>query len=99
MLPSAIFLHGLEIFSLVLFCVIVASVAYFKVFRIIRGYQQQIQDNMSQNAAQLAINFAKYKKSVFTILYILSIFYIGYLPLILIIALSFSVLTNPYSWD
>ena len=71
MLPSAIFLHGLEIILLVMFCVIVTSVAYFKVFRIIGRHQQQIQASMSfQNVAQPAFNFVKYKKSVYTILYI-----------------------------
>ena len=98
MLPLAIFFHGLQIFSLVMFCVIVTSAAYFKVFRIIRRHQQQIQASMSfQNAAQPAINFLKYKKSVYTILYILCVFYIGYLPIIITITLSLLlVLENLY---
>ena len=68
--------------SFLLFCLLVTSVAYFKVFRTIRSHQQQIQaTNFSQTSAQPAINFAKYKKSVFTILYILAIFYVSYSPL------------------
>ncbi|XP_078344955.1 uncharacterized protein LOC144630472 [Oculina patagonica] len=67
--------------SILLLCLTLTSVAYFKVFRIIRRHQQQIHANeLSQNVAQPAINFEKYKKSVFTILYILAIFYISYLP-------------------
>ncbi|KAJ7353803.1 hypothetical protein OS493_032388 [Desmophyllum pertusum] len=67
---------------LVLFCLTVTSVAYFKVFRIIRRHQQQIHANgLSQNLAQPAINFEKYKKSVFSILYIVAVFYIGYMPM------------------
>ena len=67
--------------SFLLFCLIVTSTAYFKVFRIIRSHQQQIQaSNLSQASGQPAINFAKYKKSVFTVLYILAVFYISFLP-------------------
>ena len=97
MLPSVIFLHGLEISSLVMFCVIVTSVAYFKVFRIIRRHQLQIQASMLvENAAQPAINFVKYKKSVYTILYILCVFYIGYVPFIIAVTLSIFVVENLY---
>lgn len=64
------------------FLLTATSVAYFKVFRIIRRHQKQIQANeMTQRFAQPAINFAKYKKSVFSILYILVIFYMGYVPI------------------
>ena len=53
-----------------LFCLLITSVAYFKVFRIIRANQQQIHSSeLAQNAAQPAIHMAKYRKSVFTILY------------------------------
>ena len=69
-------------FSLLLFCLIVTSAAYFKVFQIIRKHQQQIQANTSSQAfGQPAINFVKYKKSVYTVLCILAIFYISYFPL------------------
>ena len=75
--------------SILLFCLIVTSVAYFKVFRIIRSHQQQIQaNNLSQVSGQPAINFAKYKKSVFTVLYILAIFYVTYSPLAITFGLS-----------
>lgn len=68
--------------AFVLLCLSVTSVAYFKVFRIIRLHQQQICPNESSPSfAQPAINFAKYKKSVFSILYIVVIFYTGYLPM------------------
>ena len=62
-------------------CLCITSVAYFKVFRIIRRHQQQIHANvLSQSFAQPAINLEKYKKSAFSIMYIVIIFYIGYLP-------------------
>ena len=62
-----------------LFSAVLTSVSYFKVYRIIRRHQQQIQAN--QSFGQPAINLEIYKKSVYTILYILGVFYICYLPL------------------
>ena len=74
--------------TLLVFCITVTSVAYSKLFRIIRRHQQQIQANeVSHNFGQPSIDFAKYKKSVFSILYILVAFYIGYLP----ISISFAL--------
>ena len=64
-----------------LLCLLVTSIAYFKVFRIIRNHQQQVQaSGPSENFGQPAINLAKYKKSVVSILYIVALFYISYLP-------------------
>ena len=64
------------------------SISYFKVFRIIRLHQQQVQANeSSQNFAQPAIDLAKYKKSVFSILFILGIFYISYFPFLVVTGL------------
>lgn len=72
----------------VIICLFVTSVAYIKVFRIIRRHQNQIRANEScPNFAQPAINLAKYKKSVFSIFYILVIFYTGYLPMALTLVL------------
>ena len=63
---------------------IVTPVAYYKVFQIIRLHQQQVHNNqMAQNFNQVNGNFNlnKYKKSVFTILYISALFLLTYLPL------------------
>jgi len=63
-------------------CILITSVAYFNFLRIIRRHQQHVQANApSKNFGQPAINLAKYKKSVFTILYILALFYFCFLPL------------------
>ena len=64
-------------------CITVTSVDYFKVFRIIRRHQQQtVQANeLSHNFGQPSIDFAKYKISVFSILYILVILYMSYLSM------------------
>ena len=77
--------YGLEAdvssISVLLLCLTITSVAYCKVFRMIRRHQHQIQANsLPENVAQPRINFEKYKKSVFSILYILAIFYLGSLP-------------------
>ena len=61
-------------------------VTYFKVFRIIRQHKQQLQGNQSsQNFGQPAINLAKYKKSVVSILFILALLSICFLPVIFIL--------------
>ena len=55
-------------------CVILTAFSYFKVFRIIRHHQNQVQTN------QGSIDMQKYKKSIFTILYILAVFVSSYIP-------------------
>lgn len=78
------------LFVILLFCLTISSTAYFKVVRIIRGHQRQIQAHEPRRSiGQSAIDLVKYKKSVFTILYILGVFYISYLPLVVFIGLSF----------
>ena len=75
--------HGsnIALFIYFLICLISTTFAYCKVFRIIREHQQQVQANeAARNRGQPAIDLAKYKRSVFTILYILTVFYTCYLP-------------------
>ena len=55
-------------------CILVMAVSYYKVFGIIRHHQKGVQAN------QNSINIAKYRKSIFTVLYIFSLFVISYLP-------------------
>ena len=87
--------HGLVlniISAAVLFlCLFTTSVAYFKVFRIIRHHQQQVRTHEpSQNFGQPAIDLAKYKKSVFSILYIVLLFYLSYLPFLVFLGVHSS---------
>ena len=63
-------------FAILLFCFLATSFAYFKVFRIIRRHQQQVQAN-APCQRRLAINLAKYKKSVYSILFIVALFYLS----------------------
>ena len=62
-------------------CYLTTSFANFKVYRIIRQHQQQVQANeASQNYAQQAIHLAKYKKSVITMLLILASLSLCFIP-------------------
>lgn len=76
-------------FFVFLFCTISTTIAYFKVFQIIRSHQRQIRANeLAHNFCHQAINLEKYKTSVFSMLYILGIFYIGFLPILFSLGLS-----------
>ena len=82
-------------FSVFLVCIFVTSTAYFKVFRIVRRHQQQIHPCESpENFATPATNFKKYTKSVFSILYIVIIFYVSYFPLLIHLGLLLFYLRN-----
>ena len=64
-------------------CYLTTSFAYFKVYRIIRNHQQQVQANeASQNYAQQTINLAKYKKSVTTMLLIIALLSFCFIPFV-----------------
>lgn len=88
---SFLYKHYIANFSLFLVCFTVTSTAYFKVFRIIRRHQQQIHPNI----AAPAINLEKYKKSVFSIFYIIIIFYVSYFPFLIHLGLLVFYLRNP----
>ena len=63
------------------FCYLIISFAYFKVYQIIRRHQLQTQATViSQNFDQPAIDLAKYKKSVATMLYIFLLLSMCFLP-------------------
>ena len=67
--------------SLGLFCLVVSSVAYFKVFRIIRLQKQQVHVNGNTiHGGPTGFNLEKYQKSVYTILWIMALFLFGFSP-------------------
>ena len=71
------------IIATMLTCYLTTSFAHFKVYRIIRQHQQQVQANeTSHNYAQQAINLAKYKKSVTTMLFIIALLSICFIPFV-----------------
>ena len=64
-----------------LVCFVTTSFAYFKVYQIIRQHQKQVQEHdTSRNFGQPAIDLATYKKSVVSILYILLLFSVCFVP-------------------
>ncbi|XP_078344055.1 adenosine receptor A2b-like [Oculina patagonica] len=66
---------------MILGCFFTTAIAYLNVLRIIRRHQRQVQTNeSSRNFGQPAINLAKYKKSVISILYIVLLFSFCFLP-------------------
>ena len=73
---------SITIVAVILICYLTTSFAYFKVYRIIRHHQQLVQANVeaSQIFGRQAINLAKYKKSIATILYVLLLFTFCFLP-------------------
>ena len=82
--------EDIAVAAFMLLCYLTTSVAYFKVFRIIRQHQKQVQENQSSASfGQPAINLAKYKKSVVSMLYILTIYSFCFLPFIVSTAVYF----------
>ena len=81
-------------------CYLATTVAYFKVFRIIRRHQQRIRGNQScQSVGQPAIDLAKYKKSVISILYIHILFSFSFLPVTVILFLLAKWGKSKRTWE
>ena len=86
----------ITIMVLMLSCFLTTLVAYFNVLRIIRIHQLQVQANQpSRHFVQPAINLAKFKKSVVTILYVLALFCFCFLPFIISVGVYVRVGLNP----
>ena len=78
--------------TLFLSCYLTTSYAYFKVYRIISNHQQQVEANKaSQNFARQAIDLAKYKKSVASMVYIVLLFSFCFIPYIVISVVKLSL--------
>ena len=60
-------------------CFVISALAYYKVYRIIRHHQQQIHANTT-DARRSVINLEKYKRSVYSILWIFALFLLSYAP-------------------
>lgn len=75
------------LFAIVFF--MVTALSYFKVLRIIRQHQLQVQSHQgSSQSFQPAINLSKYKRSICTIFYLLLIFVLGFTPLFIWLILN-----------
>ena len=81
-------------------CYLATTVAYFKVFRKIRRHQQQVRENQScQSVGQPAIDLAKYKKSLLSILYILVLFSFSFLPVAVMLFLLVKLNKSVETWE
>ena len=85
----------ITILTLMLFCFITTAFAYFNVYRIIRQHQQQVHANQTSQNWQPSIDLAKYKKSVASILYILLLFSVCFLPFVISSVLHFLLGNRP----
>lgn len=80
------------IMTVLLSSYLTTSFACFKVYRIIRHHQQQVQANdTSRNFGRQAIDLAKYKKSVASMLYIIVLLSFCFIPYVLIAAVKLSI--------
>jgi len=71
------------IVTMMLFCYLTTAFAYFKVYQVIRRHQHNVRvSKPAQNIGRPGIDLAKYKRSVATILYILSLFSLCFLPFV-----------------
>ena len=80
------------IITVLLSSYLTTSFACFKVYRIIRHHQQQVQANeTSRNFGGQAIDLAKYKKSVASMLYIVVLLSFCFIPYVVITAVKLSL--------
>ena len=82
--------------GLLMFCFFTTSLTYLQVYRVIRQHQQQVQASVTSQSCRRKpfINMTKYKTSVFTLLLILALFYLSYLPFGVIVILHLSRKTS-----
>ena len=79
-----------------LLCFVTTSFAYFKVYQLIRHHQRQVQEHdRSHNFGRPAIDLAKYKKSVLSILFILMLFSVCFLPFLVSSGMLLSLGESP----
>lgn len=90
--------HGIVLpicFALLLSCFVTMSLAYYKVLQIIRRHQRQIQATATSHRVP-EIDVAKYKKSVYSILIIVVLFYISYFPSLVFLSGFYHSLENDH---
>ena len=82
----------LTVVSLLLSCYLTTSFAYFKVYRIIRHHQLQVQANeASRNSGRQAIDLARFRKSVASMSYIIVLLSFCFIPYVLISAVKLNL--------
>ena len=84
-------IYEITMISEISFCCIIMLFAYYKVYKIIRHHQQQIKASevSTQRFGQKAINLEKYKRSVATMIYILLLFSVCFIPFTVAVPVDF----------
>ncbi|XP_068747091.1 adenosine receptor A3-like [Montipora capricornis] len=84
---------GYSIFAIeVILCIIVSTCCYTKIYQVLRQNQVHLQDNVhqgQQNGEQIALNVARYRKTVSTALWVQITLVASYLPFALVAAAVF----------
>ena len=85
-------------FIISLFCLVTSTVSYTKIFRALSHHQAQIQDYAQQQPSQPnALNMARYRKAVYSALWVQLVLVVCYVPNItvgILISLSLKGLSN-----
>ena len=84
-------IYEITMISEISFFYIIILFAYYKVYKIIRHHQQQIKASevSTQRFGQNAINMEKYKRSVATMIYILLLFSVCFIPFTVAVPVDF----------
>ena len=84
-------IYEITMVSEISFFYVIILFAYYKVYKIIRHHQQQIKASevSTQRFGQNAINLEKYKRSVTTMIYILLLFSVCFIPFTVAVPVDF----------
>ena len=84
-------IYEITMISEISFFYVIILFAYYKVYKIIRHHQQQIKASevSTQRFGQNAINLEKYKRSVATMIYILLLFSVCFIPFTVAVPVDF----------
>ena len=84
-------IYDITMVSEISFFYVIILFAYYKVYKIIRHHQQQIKASevSTQRFGQNAINLEKYKRSVATMIYILLLFSLCFIPFTVAVPVDF----------
>ena len=75
----------------VLLCLVASIYSYTKIFFTLRHHQNQVQDHVQQPNQTNQLNIARYRKAVFTALWLQVMLVVCYLPYLLLVASLFHV--------
>ena len=85
-------------FVITAFCLVISSASYTKIFRALSRHQTQIKDYAQQHPSQPnALNIARYRKAVYSALWVQLALFVCYLPYcIVVILIAFSKISQTH---